>query len=192
MFVFLVIQNTKRVCRIMLPPVVCPDLPYFSTLSHKRYDFRGGIKMYQNIHKMYVLISSTTFVRNISYYTKKSVRYDHKYRAFIMFSVITNIYNKKTKGPTLMELFTATGKLENFFFTTVDVRCVHDGWHGTHRYDIQVLAKHASTWAHRYSSLLQSQIRLQWSVPLGERGHAAMVRWIPGLWHIPKEKNHRA
>jgi hypothetical protein len=25
-----------------------------------------------------------------------------------MFSVNTNIYNKKTKGPTLMELFTAT------------------------------------------------------------------------------------
>ena len=30
-----------------------------------------------------------------------------------MFSVITNTYNKKTKGPTLMELFTAT---ENWFF----------------------------------------------------------------------------
>jgi hypothetical protein len=29
---------------------------------------------------------------------------------FIMFSVITNIYNKKIQGPTLMELFTATGK----------------------------------------------------------------------------------
>ena len=27
-----------------------------------------------------------------------------------MFSVIANLYNKKTKGPTLMELFTATGK----------------------------------------------------------------------------------
>jgi hypothetical protein len=27
-----------------------------------------------------------------------------------MFSVITNIYNKKTKGPTLMELFTDTEK----------------------------------------------------------------------------------
>ena len=27
-----------------------------------------------------------------------------------MFSVITNIYNKKTKGCNLMELFTATGK----------------------------------------------------------------------------------
>ena len=33
-----------------------------------------------------------------------------------MFTVITNIYNKKTKGPTLMELFTATGKLKRFFF----------------------------------------------------------------------------
>ena len=33
-----------------------------------------------------------------------------------MFSVITNIYNKKTKGPNLMELFTATGKLKKFFF----------------------------------------------------------------------------
>jgi len=33
-----------------------------------------------------------------------------------MFSVITNIYNKKTKGPSLMELFTATGKLKKVFF----------------------------------------------------------------------------
>jgi hypothetical protein len=27
---------------------------------------------------------------------------------FIMLSLITDIYNKKTEGPTLMELFTAT------------------------------------------------------------------------------------
>jgi len=51
---------------------------------------------------------------------------------FIMFFVITNIYNKKTKGPTLMELFTATGKVEKFFlyicvYTTRVVRCVHHG-----------------------------------------------------------------
>ena len=46
---------------------------------------------------------------------------------FIMFSVITNICNKKTKGPTLMELFTAPGKLKKFFLTTRDVRCVHHG-----------------------------------------------------------------
>jgi len=44
-----------------------------------------------------------------------------------MFSGITNIYNKKTKGPTLMEVFTATGKLKTFFLTTRDIRCVHHG-----------------------------------------------------------------
>ena len=42
-----------------------------------------------------------------------------------MFSVNINIYNKKTKGPTLMKLFTAIGKLKKFFFTTRVVRCVH-------------------------------------------------------------------
>jgi len=57
-----------------------------------------------------------------------------------MFYVITNIYNKKTKGPTLMEFFTATEELKKFFLTTRDVRCVHHGWHGIHRYDIQVVS----------------------------------------------------
>jgi len=33
-----------------------------------------------------------------------------------MFSVITNIYNKKTKEPTLMGFFAAKGKLKKFFF----------------------------------------------------------------------------
>jgi hypothetical protein len=46
---------------------------------------------------------------------------------FIMFSVITNIYNKKTNGYTLMELFTATGKLKKIYFITRDFRCVHHG-----------------------------------------------------------------
>jgi hypothetical protein len=33
-----------------------------------------------------------------------------------MFSVITNIYNNKTKWRTLMELFTTTAKLKNVFW----------------------------------------------------------------------------
>jgi hypothetical protein len=45
---------------------------------------------------------------------------------FVMFSVITNIYNKKTKGPTLMELFTATGKLKKFFWQ-LEMFYVHHG-----------------------------------------------------------------
>jgi hypothetical protein len=42
-----------------------------------------------------------------------------------MFSVITNTYNKKTKGPTLMELFTTTGKLKKFFFITTTGGTAH-------------------------------------------------------------------
>ena len=62
---------------------------------------------------------------------------------FIMFFVITNIYNKKTN----FGIFHSHRKTEKnwFFFTTRDILCVHHGWLGTHRYDIQVLATHAST-----------------------------------------------
>jgi hypothetical protein len=58
-----------------------------------------------------------------------------------MFSVITNIYNKKTKGPTLMELFTDTGKLKKFFLTTRDVRCVPCHPWCTHRTPLVVRKK---------------------------------------------------
>ena len=40
---------------------------------------------------------------------------------FKMISVITNIYNKKTKGTTLVELFTATGKLKKVFFLCLEM-----------------------------------------------------------------------
>jgi hypothetical protein len=40
---------------------------------------------------------------------------------FIMFSVIANIYNKKTKRLTLMKLFTATGKLKKFVFWQLEM-----------------------------------------------------------------------
>ena len=38
-----------------------------------------------------------------------------------MFSVITNIYNKKTKRPSLMELFTATGKLKSILLWQLEM-----------------------------------------------------------------------
>jgi len=41
---------------------------------------------------------------------------EHNTGRFIMFSVITNIYNKKTKGPTLIEFFTVTEKLKKFIY----------------------------------------------------------------------------
>jgi hypothetical protein len=88
---------------------------------------------------------------------------------FIMFSVITNIYNKKTKGHTLMELFTATEKLKKFFFWQQEMFDVCTTGDTAHVDMIFKFLPHASTWVHRYFSLLQ------WSVPLGQRRHVAMV-----------------
>jgi hypothetical protein len=48
------------------------------------------------------------FIYNIFFWTATRCSYRGR---FIMLSVIRNIYNKKIKGPTLMELFTTTGKL---------------------------------------------------------------------------------
>jgi hypothetical protein len=81
----------------------------------------------------------------------------------------------------LMELFTATGKLKKVSFDNYRCSMCAPRWHGTHRYDIQVLATRASTWVYRYSSLLQ------WSVPLGQRGHEAMVLCTKCTLH----SNHR-
>jgi hypothetical protein len=70
------------------------------------------------------IFSCRSLVSNVNWilFTKEGryYRYLNLYclntRRFIMFSVITNIYNKKTKEPTLMEFFTATGKLKKFFW----------------------------------------------------------------------------
>jgi hypothetical protein len=57
MSVALVIQHAKRMRRTILSSVVCPALPYFSTLSHKWRDFPKNVIK----NKMCVLIFSTTF-----------------------------------------------------------------------------------------------------------------------------------
>jgi hypothetical protein len=62
--VALVIQHAKRMRRFILPSVACLAVPYFSTLSHKRHDFR---KKKVTEHKICVLISSTSFTRKISH-----------------------------------------------------------------------------------------------------------------------------
>jgi hypothetical protein len=68
-----VIGHAKWMRRIMLSSLVCLAVPYFPTLSHKRYDLRGGGWNFIG-HKMYVLIFSTAFVYNFLQ-SKNSARY---------------------------------------------------------------------------------------------------------------------
>jgi len=53
--VALVIHQAKRMRHVILSYLTCPALPYFSTSSHKRHDFRE--KKLLNVK--YVFISST-------------------------------------------------------------------------------------------------------------------------------------
>jgi hypothetical protein len=86
--------------------------------------WRGYLKMVVSCRNvsdttdnMYVLVRENCWFYEVNNsYVTKSYLFTSNTGRFIMFSVITNIYNKKTKGPTLMELFTATGKLKKDFF----------------------------------------------------------------------------
>ena len=57
-FAALVIQHAKRMRCILLQPAASLAPPHFSTLSHKRYDFRKKVTK----HKMCVFIFSTTII----------------------------------------------------------------------------------------------------------------------------------
>jgi hypothetical protein len=60
--------------RVILSIVTCPDIQYFSALSHKRHDFRKKVTE----HKMCVSIFYATFVLNIFHSKKNWARCDQK------------------------------------------------------------------------------------------------------------------
>jgi hypothetical protein len=68
------VLSVQRACAV-LSSATCLALPSFSTLSHKREDFR---KKKVIGRKMCVSIYSKKFVCNISCYKTKSLKYYHK------------------------------------------------------------------------------------------------------------------
>jgi hypothetical protein len=80
---------------------------------------------------------------------KRNAFQTQKYRAFHI--VLRNYKHLQQEKPKDPPCWNCSQPQENWLFlllllfTTRDVRCVHHGWHGTHRYDIQVIATHR-TW----------------------------------------------
>jgi len=99
--------NTQKLSYFLLPSFVLLLVLWFNFLLfyHKYSQMSSFMR------------SAVSFPRTVT-----NVTIQHLYTGrLIMFSMITNIYNKKTKGPTWMELFTATGKLKKFFFWQLEM-----------------------------------------------------------------------
>jgi hypothetical protein len=71
--VALLIQHAMRMCHTILSSVACPALPYYSRLSHKRYNFRKT-KLWNKEREFWFHLQ----LWNISHPKKNSARYYHK------------------------------------------------------------------------------------------------------------------
>jgi hypothetical protein len=113
-------SDTLNVIYINFPPLG-KTLPWFMLLvvSYRRDRVRSQLStsdIYDEKSGARTHFSPNNSVSRVSIIPK--VLYNHPpihAGRFIMFCVITNIYNKTRKGPALTELFTATGKLKRFF-----------------------------------------------------------------------------
>ena len=76
------IQHAMRMRRVVLSSMACPAVQYFSTLSHKRQDFRRKKKFTEHI--MYVLISSRILSETFLILRRTELDMIKKYMLFFM------------------------------------------------------------------------------------------------------------
>jgi inorganic pyrophosphatase/exopolyphosphatase len=88
-FVDLVIQHSKRVLRSVVSSVASLVLPYFSVLSHKRYDFQKNVIE----HKMCVLIFSP--ILSDTFFILRRLERD----------IIINVHRSLCKVPVILARF---------------------------------------------------------------------------------------
>jgi hypothetical protein len=99
-FIAFVTQPAKRM-RLIMPPVTCPAVQHFSTLSHKRYYFQG--EKVTEYYKRCVLIFSITFW-NVSQYKK------------IQPVIIINVHRSAFKVPDILVRFYLKSEVPRYIF----------------------------------------------------------------------------
>jgi hypothetical protein len=91
-YVALVIQHAKRMRRVILSSVACLPLPHFSTLFHKRHDFRKNVTG----QKTCVLIFSTNLSE--TFLIVRRIKRD----------ITINVHRSSCKVPLLLSDFNET------------------------------------------------------------------------------------
>ena len=90
MLLVLGIQHARRMCRIILPSVACLTVPYFTTLSYTRQDFREG-KM---VNKKCVFLFHLQLSSEIFLILRRTER-----------DAVINVQRSKRKVPTILVRF---------------------------------------------------------------------------------------
>ena len=79
-YVALGIQHAMRMRHVKLSSVGCPSLPYSTTFSLKRHDFREK----ELLNKKCSLMFFSNFARKVSHFKNNSARYCHDYALVFM------------------------------------------------------------------------------------------------------------
>jgi hypothetical protein len=93
-FEVFVTQYATRMRRITLSPAACLALPYFSTLSHKRHDFR--MKCVENKMRVFIFYKNFLCLKRFSFLRR------------IQCDMIRNVHRSSCKVPVILVRYLCT------------------------------------------------------------------------------------